>query len=224
MASNNQSWLYRLYCTGSQDPDGDLLYVGISDSPSSRMANHESEKWWWWLVDRVEWTKCSDRTDAETKETRAIQSELPLFNRSESTLCAWSRLESVVALLWSHNTNRLLSAPCPFCLSHAVWSWLEHEGQLSMFRRNCDDMLVLNYHVSCAKHADGLRWANHVLPVDFLTSFGRCSHEEALRLVNEAMQTGSVPWEIRMDREATLLEMLGRGRVNDIQPQLIEAK
>jgi hypothetical protein len=38
------------------------------------------------------------------------------------------------------------------------------------------------------------------------------------------MQTGSVPWERRMDRHATLLEMLGRGQVNDIQPQLIEAK
>lgn len=223
MATNNQSWLYRLYCTDSQDPDGELLYVGISDSPSSRMASHESEKWWWWLVDRVEWTKCLDRGDAEAKETRAIQSELPLFNRSESKLCAWFRLQSVMYLLWSHTTNPRLFAQCPFCSSHGVRSWLEN-NDYAMFRRNSDDTLVMNYNVACTKHARRLEWANHVLPVDLLTGFGRCQQQDALRLVNEAMQTGLVPWEVRTDRRLTLLEMVDCCDVNAIQTQLIEAE
>ena len=34
--------LYRLY-----DDDGELLYVGITDSPGTRMAQHKAQKAWW---------------------------------------------------------------------------------------------------------------------------------------------------------------------------------
>lgn len=202
-----ESWLYRLYCTQAQDPDGELVYVGISDSPSSRMGNHESQKWWWWLVDRVEWTRCRDRRHAEDSETCAIAVERPLFNRSESNLCAWERLRDLVYLLWNHQGNSDSVVCCPFCDSHGKSFYLASETVLELFRRNEDDRLVLHFVVECSEHEVNPRWAVHLFVEDFLAR-QRVPLNEIRRLCRDAVQSGQVPAENRWERESTLLEKL----------------
>lgn len=210
MDDAKESWVYRLYCTKSQDHSGELLYVGISDSPSSRMGNHESQKWWWWLVDRVEWIRCFDRRHAEAEESRAIASERPLFNRAESNLCAWERLQDLVYLLWAHEDNQSNLVVCPFCDSHGSDEFLSPSDTCDLFRRNEDDRIVIHFVVECDRHRQLIRWAVHIHVQEFL-----CRHKvPALvveRLVTEAIQTGNVPFEHRMQRESTLCEKLDAG-------------
>jgi hypothetical protein len=202
-----ESWLYRLYCTKSQNADGELLYVGISDSPSSRMGNHESQKWWWWLVGRVEWTRCHDRRHAENDESRAITHERPLFNRSESNLCGWERLRDVIYLLWAHEQNSCNLVCCPFCDSHGKDEFLSPDGVLEVFRRNEDDKVVLHFVVECSEHERVPRWAVHVCVKEFLAR-NNVPRVELDRLCRDAVQSGNIPWENRYERESTLLEKL----------------
>lgn len=60
--------------------DGALLYVGISDDPKRRFAQHAHDKGWWYLVVRwtVEWYP--DRASAAAEEARAIVDEAPAYN------------------------------------------------------------------------------------------------------------------------------------------------
>lgn len=222
------SWIYRLYCTKSQDPSGDLLYVGITDSPSLRMSNHESQKWWWWLVDRVEWQRCFDRIEAEALESKAIAEEIPLFNKAQSTICAWERLRDIVYLLWSHDFNSWQHPLCPFCDSHGDEQILSPDGHCQIFRRNADDRLVLHFEVSCDRHIRRpLQWAIHIPVNRFLEGFGRVPRDECFSLGEAAVRSGKIPWERRLDRASTLAEAVDCGGVSveDSQPQsLIEAK
>ncbi|MYX88449.1 MULTISPECIES: GntR family transcriptional regulator [unclassified Streptomyces] len=67
--------LYRLF--GS---DERLLYVGVSNNPGVRWAQHSEEKEWWDQVDNhtVHWFR--SRLEAETAERVAIEVERPLYN------------------------------------------------------------------------------------------------------------------------------------------------
>lgn len=67
--------VYRLY-----DFAGVLLYVGISDNPKRRFAQHADDKGWWYLVVRwtVEWFETRDA--AVAAEARAIREECPAYN------------------------------------------------------------------------------------------------------------------------------------------------
>lgn len=70
--------LYRLY-----DEGGVLLYVGITNMPNVRFANH-SLKSWWKRVARKDITWYDNRPLAEQAETGAIRDERPLFNVAKS--------------------------------------------------------------------------------------------------------------------------------------------
>jgi hypothetical protein len=67
--------VYRLF-----NLDGALLYVGVSDTPKRRFAQHAHDKGWWYLVVRwtVEWYP--DRVSALAEEARLILEEVPAFN------------------------------------------------------------------------------------------------------------------------------------------------
>lgn len=200
-----ECWVYKLLCTQSDDPDGVLLYVGISDSPSSRMSNHESQKWWWWLVDRIEWQRCESRCDAERAESFAITNELPLFNKSQSTISAWDRLSGLVYLLWAHISNSRMHPWCPFCDSHGVTTILSPDSACEIFRRNCDDKAVIHFVVSCDMHGVPMQWAMHIGVCEFLIGFGKVPEQEVFAMMNAALD--DIPWEKRLKRAATLAEM-----------------
>lgn len=199
-------WLYTLSCSQSTANVGPL-YVGISDSPSLRMGNHESQKWWWWLVDHVEWERFSSREDAKEQESRAIDRLRPAFNYQESMLSSWDRMVKQVSLLWRHETNAWDCPACPFCESHGRRTVMSPSEKADLFRRNCDDELVIHWVVECLSHASPVSWANHCLVTDFLIGFGKCPRDDAERLVSEALRNGPVVWEDRLNREATLLEI-----------------
>lgn len=59
---------------------GALLYVGISDNPKRRFAQHHDEKYWWVDVARWEITWFPDRETALAEEARAIVEETPAYN------------------------------------------------------------------------------------------------------------------------------------------------
>lgn len=67
--------LYRLY-----GDDGRLLYVGVSHNPDVRWGQHSLTKYWWHEVDRREAQWLDTRTEAESAERRAIQTESPRYN------------------------------------------------------------------------------------------------------------------------------------------------
>lgn len=75
--SPKRTALYRLY-----DAEDRLLYIGITDSPRRRWAQHAAKQAdaWWPDVARksVEWF--ASRTDAEAAEMRAIEQEGPPYN------------------------------------------------------------------------------------------------------------------------------------------------
>ena len=206
-----ECWVYKLYCTESLFVGGPL-YVGISDSPSSRMANHESQKWWWWLVDNVEWERFHTRADAKDCESRCIERLSPVFNHQESLLTPLERLQKQVGILWKHQTNFWDCPRCPFCDSHGLSNVLSPSVDYQVFARNCDDELVIHWDVSCDHHRSPITWANHCLVRDFLVGFGKCPRADADRLISEAMKCGA-PWENRLRRGATLFECLDSGNL-----------
>lgn len=67
--------LYRLY-----DNQGTLLYIGISNSWQSRMAEHATTKEWWPEVSRSQIAHFPCRCLAAHAERNAIQTEAPRFN------------------------------------------------------------------------------------------------------------------------------------------------
>lgn len=67
--------LYRLY-----DADSELLYIGISDTWSRRMAQHHATKLWFPAVRRVDLEPFPSRSAVLDAERHAIERERPLFN------------------------------------------------------------------------------------------------------------------------------------------------
>lgn len=67
--------LYRLFGAAN-----DLLYVGITDSPRIRFAEHAKDKPWWPDVVRKTVTWCDDRKAACAAELAAIRDEGPAHN------------------------------------------------------------------------------------------------------------------------------------------------
>lgn len=73
--------LYRLF-----DASGRLLYVGITFDVTARMRSHSKIQDWWPLVATrtEEWFPTRD--DAEIAEERAINDEMPVFNKTKYRL------------------------------------------------------------------------------------------------------------------------------------------
>ncbi len=67
--------LYRFY--GARDA---LLYVGVTDQPSQRWAEHMQQKSWWSKVRRETREWFDSREAAEDAERKAIETEQPVYN------------------------------------------------------------------------------------------------------------------------------------------------
>jgi predicted GIY-YIG superfamily endonuclease len=67
--------LYRFY-----DDNEVLLYAGITNSLSHRLAQHEASKHWWRAVTSVTVEHYDTRAEAEAEEQKAIREELPVWN------------------------------------------------------------------------------------------------------------------------------------------------
>lgn len=67
--------LYRFY-----GDTGQLLYVGITQDPGKRLAQHTATKNWWTSVRGISIDWYSSRADAAAAERRAITVERPLMN------------------------------------------------------------------------------------------------------------------------------------------------
>ena len=74
---HGRTCLYRLY-----DASGRLLYVGITHDPKARWRLHAVDKPWWHEVARKEVTWFGTRTEAGIAELHAIETEGPLYDRS----------------------------------------------------------------------------------------------------------------------------------------------
>lgn len=71
--------LYRIL-----DDTGDLLYVGISGNPGRRMAQHAEDKPWWTDSAIIVLEHFPTRTLALRAETKAVESEGPIYNKAGS--------------------------------------------------------------------------------------------------------------------------------------------
>ncbi len=105
----SECWLYRAYASIPRKSRY-LLYVGISDTPSDRMAQHCSDKWWWSLVDSLGWYRAGSRDQALRWERDEIKTLLPLFNRQQSSLTATDRLMKCGSMAIEYRP-----VVCPIC-------------------------------------------------------------------------------------------------------------
>lgn len=109
-------FVYRCY-----DAEGELLYVGCSFHPPTRMLGHESTAWWWGECAQVRNRVYPDRATALERERRAIYEERPRCNvkgrwyrrdpRSDWTERDYLNLHHAVlmtATIVGQNTARLL--------------------------------------------------------------------------------------------------------------------
>lgn len=67
--------LYRFF-----DPEGVLLYVGITNNPARRFAQHGAARDWWYEVDTIRMERFPDRESVLLAEREAIQAERPRYN------------------------------------------------------------------------------------------------------------------------------------------------
>ena len=68
--------LYRFF-----DANGDLLYVGITNSPPRRFQQHKTDKDWWHEVASITLAEYPTRTDLMNAEREAVKSESPRYNK-----------------------------------------------------------------------------------------------------------------------------------------------
>ena len=206
----SECWLYRIWKGEPDDVEGELLYVGISDSPSSRMSNHESQKWWWWIADNVTWKRYLSREEAKQAETHAIKDEWPLFNIDESEWNNWQRLELIVTLAF--RVGIIESGvdhewfTCPFCVSRGEVGSVGFQDKPTIFIRHDDDQAVLQVPVYCANHSECISWAEQ-RKVESVLRAARCQNRDISELLSKAIlhATGSC-FESRANKTHRTLE------------------
>lgn len=76
MTSSERTSVYRLYNANDQ-----LLYVGIAKRFGSRWEQHANAQSWWGQVDHQTVRWCASREDALLAEKRAINEEMPVYNK-----------------------------------------------------------------------------------------------------------------------------------------------
>lgn len=69
------TWMYKLFSA-----NGGLLYVGVSNDPAARLANHRRKKEWWRDVHSVRFAWLASRADAFRAERAVIAAEAPRYN------------------------------------------------------------------------------------------------------------------------------------------------
>lgn len=70
-----QTWMYKVF-----NRAGNLLYVGITCCPKSRMKDHKSNSIWWEDKYQMTWESFESRQEAEKAEDFSIKNDNPVFN------------------------------------------------------------------------------------------------------------------------------------------------
>ncbi|MFD3999887.1 hypothetical protein [Streptomyces rubiginosohelvolus] len=83
--TSERTALYRLY-----DAEYDLLYIGISRSPTKRLKAHAHDKNWWHCVGYVDLTWFDSYPEAKRAENAAHLSERPPYNGMGHTGLGWN--------------------------------------------------------------------------------------------------------------------------------------
>jgi len=74
--------------------DGALLYIGLTNSPKSRVLNHAADKPWWGEVANIALEHFATRAELQEAERAAILSELPKYNQTFARYsAAWCEAE-----------------------------------------------------------------------------------------------------------------------------------
>ena len=76
---DDTTYIYRFF-----DIEDNLLYVGMSYDPALRFRYHRDNAMWWHYQVRHTIEECTSRNQAFQKETKAIKTERPIFNRVAS--------------------------------------------------------------------------------------------------------------------------------------------
>jgi hypothetical protein len=63
------------------DKAGELIYIGVTDSPGARHATHKRERTWWPEVVEVLWEFYPTYGAAIDAERDAIEAEQPRYNK-----------------------------------------------------------------------------------------------------------------------------------------------
>ena len=71
-----QHLLYRCW-----DCNGQLVYIGVTNSYSQRMYHHRARTPWWRVVAKISTTPYPNRHTALKAETEAIEAERPTYNQ-----------------------------------------------------------------------------------------------------------------------------------------------
>jgi predicted GIY-YIG superfamily endonuclease len=72
---NGKTYLYRLL-----NDSGEILYIGITNSPENRLLQHKETKLWFHQAVYVDLEIYETREEALLAERKAIRSERPLYN------------------------------------------------------------------------------------------------------------------------------------------------
>jgi predicted GIY-YIG superfamily endonuclease len=80
--SKSNYFLYRHFAE-----DKTLLYVGISVSAIHRLSQHKSRSFWFKEISFVTIEKFSSRSEVLKAEKKAIEKELPLYNKTHMLSC-----------------------------------------------------------------------------------------------------------------------------------------
>lgn len=73
--ADNRTYVYRIF-----DTDGQLIYVGATANPESRILAHKHTSWWYPQLGRIKIKVYPTRTAATDAEKAAIRTEFPRWN------------------------------------------------------------------------------------------------------------------------------------------------
>jgi hypothetical protein len=197
----SECWLYSAWHQSSGKAT--LLYVGISDSPSDRMCQHEKDKWWWHLVNELKWERFSSRQQAKTLETNVIRGHRPIFNKQESEVTAGERLLSCLRLI-EHSFLH-----CPICHTACRYSavnW-EAKGLCCVDVEQEQEAYCFEVWMSCNRNHAPVEWCQFI-PIHVLSECKTQMPENVLsELWHQADDNGEVGDDIPHLRPMTLAEM-----------------
>jgi len=180
-----------------------LLYVGISDSPSDRMGQHEKDKWWWHLVNEMKWEKFDSRHAAKTLETNVIRGHRPIFNKQESELTAGERLLACLQLIQDSFLH------CPICHTACKYSVVEWDakGLCCVDVGEEEQAYCFEVWMSCSQNHASVKWCQFI-PIHVLSECRTKMPESVLsELWHQADANGEVGDDIPHLRPLTLAEM-----------------
>lgn len=114
--------LYRAF-----DKSKNLLYIGISNSFYDRLRSHLAQAEWVELADHITFEHFYSREEVAEAEKRAIEKELPLFNKTHNPLFQqpkkhWSTITNSFSELDSHHLEIIRKTKLVF---EHFWSYRE---------------------------------------------------------------------------------------------------